>query len=97
MSLSNLVIKGQSIPENPWPLFVGAKEALDDKNKELAREKLEQILKTPGLESRFYLQSWHFLRQQGIDPEEAIAKEVLGVVVEVVMENGVDIVAVYEN
>ena len=51
----------------------------------------------PGLESRHYLQAWHSLRQIGVNPPADKAKVVYGVVVEVGMQNGADIVAAYED
>ena len=50
----------------------------------------------PGLESRHYLQAWHFLRELGVDPTDG-GKQVLGVVVEVALPKGLDIVAAYAD
>src|SRR5205807_133590 len=55
----------------------------------------KQILAAPKLESRHYLQAWHFLRQHGSRPREEFAKTVLGVVVEVGMPEGLDLLAAY--
>jgi hypothetical protein len=51
----------------------------------------------PALESREYLQAWHLLRQHGVRPHAARAKTLYGVVVEVGLEEGLDIVAVYAD
>jgi len=56
-----------------------------------------QILQRPGLEPREYLQAWHFLRQHGQQPSTDAAKQVLGVVVEVAMPEGLDLLAAYPN
>ena len=50
-----------------------------------------------NLEPRHYLQAWHFLRQLGVNPPDEKAKIVYGVVVEVGMEKGTDIVAAYAD
>jgi hypothetical protein len=55
----------------------------------------QQILGMQGLESRHYLQAWHFLRQLGVIPPADRAKTVYGVVVEVGMKNGADLLAAY--
>ncbi len=55
------------------------------------------MLNQPGLESRHYLQAWHFLRAAGIQPPEQWAQFVLGVVVEVGMPGGADLVAAYAD
>ncbi len=53
------------------------------------------MLGSPGLESRHYLQAWHFLRQYGgQQPPPDVAKQVLGVIVEF---GGLDIVAAYAD
>lgn len=51
----------------------------------------------PDLESRHYLQAWHFLRSLGFDPPPAEAKKLFGVVVEVAMKEGLDILAAYAD
>lgn len=60
-------------------------------------EEPQTILATPGLEARRYLQAWHALRSRGaaVPPEKQ--KELLGVVVEVGLEQGVDAVAAYAD
>jgi hypothetical protein len=47
------------------------------------------------LESRQQLQAWHFLRELGVQPGAAEAKQVLGVVLEVALEKGNDTLAAY--
>jgi len=51
----------------------------------------------PELESRQYLQAYHCLRGLGVDPPTEKAKDVLGVVVEVGIKNGVDLVAAWAD
>ena len=51
----------------------------------------------PQLESRMTLQTWHILRELGEHPPRELKKQVLGVVVEVGMPNGTDLVAGYAD
>lgn len=81
----------------PWDLFLKARKYLDAKDKKSAISVFEQITAMPGLESRHYLQAWHFLRQLGVNPPADKAKIVYGVVVEVGMQKGADIVAAYTD
>ncbi len=81
----------------PWSSFAKAKEYLDAGNKARGIETLQEIASRPGLESRHYLQAWHFLRELGVEPTGAQAKEVYGVVVEVALDKGLDIVATYTD
>ena len=81
----------------PWASFVQARQYLEAKNKTSAITVLKKITDLPNLESRHYLQAWHFLRQLGVNPPDDKAKTVYGVVVEVGMQNGADIVAAYTD
>jgi hypothetical protein len=86
-----------SVDGEPWHSFISARNQLDSGNQESARAKLRQILQTPDLESRHYLQAWHFLRQLGQAPADGDGKHLYGVVVEVALEDGLDIVAAYAD
>jgi hypothetical protein len=79
----------------PWLSFVHAREQFDAGDEAAAKEALRRILKMPDLESRHYLQAWHFLRGMGEEPPTGEAKKIYGVVVEVPQEDGLDIVAAY--
>lgn len=81
----------------PWTTFVAARTNLAAGNQSAAVASWQEILKQPGLESRHYLQAWHFLRQHGQQPPMEVAKEVLGVVVEVGMPQGLDVLAAYPD
>jgi hypothetical protein len=48
-------------------------------------------------EPRYRLQAWMFLRQHAVTPPEAVAKQVLGVVIEVRVPGGLDLVAAYSD
>jgi hypothetical protein len=89
--------KDPNTTAEPWASFIQARQYLDGKNNISAIAILKKITELPGLESRHYLQAWHFLRQLGVTPPEDKAKVVYGVVVEVGMPNGADIVAAYTD
>jgi len=83
--------------EEPWKSFKLAKASLDKGNHSLCVSILQEITSRKGLESRHYLQAWMFLKSLGITPAPEIAKKVLGVVVEVGMNSGLDLLAAYED
>lgn len=85
-----------SADEEPWLSFAEAKRQNELGNKTEAIHLLQHILSKPDLESRHYLQAWHFLREVGVAPT-AEAKQVYGVVVEVALPDGLDIVAAYAD
>jgi hypothetical protein len=80
----------------PWKSFADAKVALDRGDRDNCIRILEGIVSQRNLESRHYAQAWHFLRQLGVTPNKS-AKELLGVVVEVGMEKGLDLLAAYPD
>ncbi len=90
---------GEKTPntQEPWLSFQKARDLLDSKRTDEATAVFERILAMPGLESRHYLQARHFLRQAGVQPDSSTAKQVLGVVVEVALREGLDIVAAYAD
>ncbi len=82
----------------PWALFVEARRKLMAKDNAGAEKVYRQIVETPGLESRHYLQAWLFMRYLlKIQPPVEIAKKVYGVTVEVCTPTGVMLVAGYED
>jgi hypothetical protein len=87
----------QDLTGEPWATFIAARKALAAGRKAEAIELWKRITKMPDLESRHYLQAWHFLRAQGIRPHEEDAKKLLGVVVEVGMKEGLDLLAGYAD
>lgn len=89
--------EGDNATAEPWISFVKARKLLEKKDKSSAAAILQKITEMPGLEPRHYVQAWHFLRQLGINPPADKAKVVYGVVVEVAVKGGVDIVAAYTD
>lgn len=85
-----------STDAEPWLSFVRAKQQSELGNKAEEINVLQGILSKPDLESRHFLQAWHFLRELGVAPTDE-AKQVYGVVVEVALPKGLDIVAAYAD
>lgn len=81
----------------PWDSFVAARRALESNDPHAAVAPLRRVLSTPGLESRHHLQAWHALRAVGERPDEGEAKRLYGVVLEVPMPDGLDLLAAYED
>jgi hypothetical protein len=86
-----------SVDGEPWLSFISARDQLDTGNQESGKQTLRRILEMPDLESRHYLQAWHFLRELGESPADGDAKRLYGVVVEVALDEGLDIVAAYAD
>ncbi len=81
----------------PWLSFVRARAMIERDDHQGAAGVLREILAMPGLESRHYLQAWHVLRSIGVAPEGGAAPELLGVVVEVALPRGLDLLAAYAD
>lgn len=87
-----------SVPSGyPWESFIRARAHLAAGEKEAAIGIWQEIVAHPGLEPRHYLQAWHFLRQQGQHPPVESGKLVLGVVVEVALPEGLELLAAYAD
>lgn len=81
----------------PWSEFQKARSFLASENPKAAIDCWYQITRQPKLEPRQYLQAWHFLRQNGQQPPTEVAKNILGVVVEMGMPIGLDLLAAYPD
>jgi hypothetical protein len=81
----------------PWSAFVLARARMKRGDRVAAVNNWREVINQPGLESRHYLQAWQFLRENGCPPPADVAKQVLGVVVEVGMPKGLDLLAAYPN
>lgn len=88
---------GNNSSDEPWVSFQEVEKYLESDNTRMATKLLNKIIKTPNLESRHYIQAWYFLKSLGVNPPDDKAKEVFGVVIEVAMKEGVDIVAAYAD
>lgn len=97
MALDAWPYGGVATDPMPWGAFVAARLHLQAGNQSDAIGWWRHVLEQPGLETRHYLQAWHFLRQHGQQPPPEVAKEVLGLVVEVAMPKGLDLLAAYSD
>jgi hypothetical protein len=83
--------------EEPWKSFKTAELHIDNDETAQAIGALKGVLETPGLESRHYLEAFQFLRDLSVPVPLEKQKHVLGVVVEVGTQNGLDLVAAYAD
>ena len=86
-----------SLTGEPWVSFARVEAEIKGGNEEHARDALKTIVAMPGLESRHYLEAWHHLRLLGILPEVGESKRILGVVFEVPVGGGWDVLAAYAD
>jgi hypothetical protein len=82
---------------SPWTKFIDARTKLDEGRVDEAVAAWREIVDEEGLETRHTLQAWNALRLHGEKPPADVAKQVLGVVVEVGMPNGLDLLAAYAD
>jgi hypothetical protein len=97
MPLDQWPREGSASDTFPWSEFILARSHLAAGSLEAAINCWRQIVEHTGLESRHYLQAWNFLRKHGHRPSSDTAKIVLGVVMEVMMPEGLDMLAVYSD
>ncbi len=91
---------GDAPSGQPWDGFVRARQHLADGDQDLAIREWAALETRAGfglVESRHLLQAWHFLRSVGVQPDASIAGEVLGVVVEVTVDDAHDVLAAYAD
>lgn len=81
----------------PWASFLRARDLRETGDMAGARDAVQQILDIPDLDTRVFLQAWHNMRELGEMPPRDHAKDVLGIVVEVGMPKGLDLVAAYRD
>jgi hypothetical protein len=91
------MFKPEALSIEPWKTLHRASNAMNSSDSQAAVQALRSLLETPQLESRVILQIWHALRSLGEKPPEAIQKQLLGVVVEVGMPKGLDLLAAYAD
>ena len=88
---------GDSFREFPWNAFAKARAHLATGKRDSAVECWRQVVRQPDLEIRHHLQAWHFMRQHGVQPTAEVGKRVLGIVVEVALPEGLDLLAAYAD
>jgi hypothetical protein len=91
------MFKPEALSVEPWKTLHRANSAMNSGDTQAAVQALRGLLETPQLESRVILQAWHALRSLGEKPPEPIQKQLLGVVVEVGMPKGLDLLATYAD
>lgn len=89
--------QGGGSATKPWPSFVVAHQALQRGKTKQAISMMQGVVGMKNLEPRHYLQAWSVLRMLGVQPSPDIAKAVYGVVIEVGMPEGTDILAAYPD
>ena len=98
MPLAQLVAaSSKALSVEPWVSFERGNELIDSGDTQNAIEIFRRIVQTPDFESRHYLQAWYFLRGLGVNAPKEREKDLLGIVVEVGMPKGLDMVAAYPD
>jgi len=88
---------GVTVIEFPWSAFASARSRIATGRTAGAIADWHEIAARRGIESRHHVQAWHYLRQHGQSPPPEHAKDVLGVVVEVGLPEGLDVLAAYAD
>lgn len=84
-------------PAGPFAGLVDAARLVAEGRKEEAIALLRGTLDRPDIETRIQLWAWSALRELGVQPDASAASEVLGVVVEVPMQEAWDTLAAYQD
>jgi hypothetical protein len=79
----------------PWGSFDRARGYIQSGRMDEAVAEWSHITSMPGIEARQTLQAWHFLRGAGVQVPEDQAKIVLGVVAEMPVQAGHDVLGGY--
>ena len=96
--LGELVRAHPKVPlAEPWLSFQRARDLRETGDVEGAKAVARKIVAMPDLDTRILLQAWHTLRELGDKPPQGREKDVLGVVVEIGMPKGLDLVAAYRD
>lgn len=97
VALASWVSRASSADREPWKTFLQAHDALKGGRTLQAVGLLRVVAAMPALEPRHYLEAWHVLRELGVAPPSELAKHLYGVVVEVALPNGLDLLAAYSD
>ncbi len=92
--LSRINLRGSP---GPFQSIADAAKLTDEGKAEEAKSCLRSILDLQGLETRVELWVWSALRELSVQPDAKLAFEVLGVVVEIPMQDAYDSVAGYKD
>ena len=88
---------GNDESDEPWASFARARTFHAAGELGAAIQEWRRIASMPNLESRQTLQAWHFLRAAGVAVPDGEAKIVLGVVAEMPVQSGHDVLAGYQD
>lgn len=81
----------------PWNNLMAADKAFKAQNDAEGVRLLREVVQAKGLESLQTLVAWRCLREHGIQPDESVARKVYGVIVEIGLQGGYDLLAVYRS
>jgi hypothetical protein len=81
----------------PWQSFIRARTAVATGHPDQAVQLWLSIARAPGLESRQVLQAWSLLRRQAVTPSATESDVVHGVVCEIAVGDGHDVLAAYRD
>jgi len=93
------LLKTVKLDGRPGPFQTIAQASLLEEkgDKAEARSLLHNLLVVPGLETRIQLVTWLALRELGERPDAKAGTEVLGVILELPMQDGYDTLAAYQD
>jgi hypothetical protein len=83
--------------DDPFQRISDASKLVDEGKTNEAIIKLQRVLQMQPLETRVELWAWTGLRELGKEPEQKVSTQVLGVIIEVPMQNGCDTLAGYAD
>jgi hypothetical protein len=87
----------QAAADGAWILLRKAAEHLRQGEVARATEVLLEVARNPKMETRILLWSWTTLRCLGVHPKSYEADDIKGVVIQVPMESGADVLAAYAD
>ena len=93
------LLEGQILSdrEEPWIFLINADACMQKGEREQAIELLNKIVVDNNVETRIMLWSWAALRRLGVHPNINEADEVRGIVIQVPIKDGVDVLAAYAD
>ena len=83
--------------EGPWTVLSEAGASIRDGKPDEAIQLLLKITAKPDIQTRILLWSWTTLRGLGVLPDSAGASEIKGIVIEVPVSGGIDVLAGYAD
>jgi hypothetical protein len=87
----------ETAPDGAWMVLSKAAEHMRQAEVGRAAEVLLEVAGNPNMETRILLWSWAALRRLGVHPKSYEADDIKGVVIQVPMRSGVDVLAAYAD